>query len=150
MSEIIIGENGKEEVPVEKELGVIVHPFAEDIELEGDGSITMHIVGSIGARYIGGVVGEPTEVVTLFMPLMLMEAPQQNGSFGLGMRPIFMSLGLMNFITVKPDFIYTFQSNIHRDIQIVEMYEKQITSFRAQELGLIAPSQEEVMKINRR
>jgi hypothetical protein len=142
MSEVIIGEKK------EDDSGLIIHPFSEDVNTEVP--ITMHIVGSIGATYIGGVIGDLAQYVDMFLPLMMIEAPQRDGSFGLGLRPLFMSFGLLDIITVKHDFIYALKNVNSRDKALVDAYEKQITSFRAQELGMVSPTNEDVLKINKR
>lgn len=143
MEEVIIGEGKKEEVG-----GMLIHPFSGDVE-GTESPVTMHIIGSLGARYIGGVVGEMSPYVTMYFPLMMVEMPQQSG-MNLGFRPMFMSLGLMDFITIKHDFIYTLKSEYSRDKQLVKAYENQIMTARAQEIGIVPPTNEEVMKINRR
>lgn len=144
MAEVIIGENTE----ATEEEGRIIHPFSDDVD-GTDEPVTMYIVGSIGARYIGGIVGDLSPYVNMFLPLMMMEVPQQGG-VSLGLRPLFMSFGLLDFVVVKHDFLYTLKTSLQRDVRLVKAYEEQITSYRAQEMGIVSPTNEEVLKINRR
>ena len=146
------------------EAGEILNPFYQSIKKnplfdhvvepgtpdDGDEIITtMHIIGSAGVKYLGGVLGQIGEVTSLYLPLVLMEAPHQGG-FSLGLRPLFLSYGLMDIVNVRTDFVYVLQKGNKKDQQLTVVYENTINAFKAQEAGIVSPTTEQIVDINRR
>lgn len=139
----------------------ILHPNMEHATVQNEEGeeeeveVPMYIVASSNMRYITGVVGGVTEndIIPAFYPLVLKEAPSENGVV-LGFLPPFLSFGLLEAVMLRIDMLYTLMKGNARDEDLVRNYGQQLAQFlqqqRVQDTGIVAPSNEDVVNINKR
>jgi len=140
------------------------------VENQENSTEKLAIISCHGIRYLG-VIQKTEEstaaflnygIVQLYAPLMFQEVPQQqaNGiSFSLITKKLVDTLGLLSSVDFRPEWVVLVSEDcikcrqmegICPDCQqIHRVYEDALSQIKAQDSGLVSPTNDDVISINR-